>query len=372
MRAVRVLLGSVLLLASCETQGPPAAVEHVPEPSIERSVARPDESTFARIAVFGVWHSSRPFQVCVVDQAGAVYCATPTRGLRLQHVPVLDGSRGISISWEDVCAASNDGDVTCVSRTRWDAPRPQVSGATEVAAANALSCALLAGGDLSCWGWTRAFAPGPTASSVGATHAAPRVVATGVRAFAVGGNHVILESSAGLSCLGPSYFGECGDARSPDSPAAAPVVPGRSDLALDFGTSCALGTEGVWCWGYSDPLDCPLESDGTFELEAAPCRQPEPRVLFPQTPADPYERIAGGRRLLCALTHSRDLQCGSLPSRTMHRVASDVVDFAVAGSAVCFISSDDSVRCESEDPQSPWILERPVADATIDDVHAPD
>jgi hypothetical protein len=313
--------------------------------SSRASVRTPAEADFVRVALGG--SGSSVHTLCAADGVGRVYCVRADRRSLILW-PGLDGVRSLSVSFDEVCGVSANGEVSCDSRFDPFSPTQRARGAVAVAAGGTLTCAHGAGGELRCWGGF------PGADSPEGT---PTLI--GVEDVSVYSRHALVRSADALECFGRNEFGQCTD---------APLYHGRRrvalsgvrDVAVSVRTSCALLDDGVWCWGHTGPVECQLESLDGFVHEALPCRNPEPILVLPM-PSDRYERIAGGRELLCALTRSGDLYCARLGAveSTLHRVSGAVRDFSVSAGTVCFVRADGRIDCAGQVPS--WDLRHPEA-----------
>lgn len=316
----------------------------------------PPTTGFVHIAAEGM--REHLYVVCALDGTGDVYCARALTQ-QLEHVPQLGHAQAISISWDEICAMSERGEVSCVERYRLGDLRHPATDAVALRGGGFRSCALLRGGALTCW---RGH---PDSEPEG-------VVLDDVRDFRVAG-HVLARSGRGLLCLGfgntllsANSHGQCTDAPEGEGGARVLSMPTAIDLAAGDLTSCTLRDDGIWCWGHVDEPECDSDCGWALESAAQRCRRPEPRLISAMPADDPYVRIEGGRELLCASTRGGALRCGAIPSGTLRHVVSGARDFAVAGATLCYVASEGTLHCQREGEPLTWVLTRPEPSGELD------
>lgn len=114
---------------------------------------------------------------------------------------------------------------------------------TQISVSGNNSCGLTTAATIYCWG---AITGGGT----------PTLIAgSGYTYVAVGGAHACALVAGSVSCWGSNLYGQLGRGglTSPGTLVPAPVAGSRTYTALSSGTrtSCAVATDGVYCWGSS-------------------------------------------------------------------------------------------------------------------------
>jgi alpha-tubulin suppressor-like RCC1 family protein len=130
------------------------------------------------------------------------------------------------------------------------------SGVAAIGAGGFVSCALTLAGGMKCWG---SNSDGELGDGSTSPHLVPGDVSgllTGVRAIAVGGQHVCaLTATGGMKCWGRNVDGAVGD--SSNSPRLTPtdvfgLTSGVVAISAGAGHTCAVMTGGYpKCWGYN-------------------------------------------------------------------------------------------------------------------------
>lgn len=131
------------------------------------------------------------------------------------------------------------------------------SGVSQVAAGSADTCVLTTAGGVECWGSNFFGELGDGTNSDSATPVPVTGLGSGVRAIAVGQDHVCaLTAAGGIECWGSNFAGQLGNATTADSATPVPVSGLSSGVvAISAGAdhTCAVASGGVVkCWGADD------------------------------------------------------------------------------------------------------------------------
>lgn len=211
---------------------------------------------------------------CALLQSGAVRCWGKNDRFQLgtaagaapgQPVGGLSGAVQVAAGERHACARTGGGDVYCwgeaaqgqLGGAAGSAPSavavkvPGLSGALQVAAAQASTCAVLQGGVVACVG------AGSLLAGADADPGTPRIVpgVNDASSVAVSATHGCLVRAGGqVACWGRNANGELGTPASAATAAVPVEVPGLGGpvqaVAAGTGFSCALLASGTLaCWG---------------------------------------------------------------------------------------------------------------------------
>lgn len=147
-----------------------------------------------------------------------------------------------------------------------DTPAPVSGGLVfaQLSARGDNTCGLTTTGTIYCWGANHTGQTGSAPSLLAVTTPSP-VAGTGYTFVAVGGSdstkadgpmaHVCALSGTSVSCWGSNRYGQLGRAMAAGtgalSPIPAPVAGSYTALSSGTRTSCAVASDGAYCWGSS-------------------------------------------------------------------------------------------------------------------------
>lgn len=228
---------------------------------------------------------------CVLMLSGTVSCF----GYAGQDGTLGDGSR----EYQVLVSRNPDTYAIRVDGSPWAAtPRavPGLSGATDLATSNEKACAVVAGGQVSCWGWVANPVDGKVVDLPGVTGAKKVFLGQGTSCgifengragcwgfmngslgdgvtttsktpvMAVGLDGDVVDMTAGFGfacavtdaghvwCWGLAQYGSLGigplnGAWMAATPTMVPGLEGVKEISGRYETTCAIASDGVWCWG---------------------------------------------------------------------------------------------------------------------------
>lgn len=188
------------------------------------------------------------------------------------RVEGLSGVRAIAAGASHSCAVVSDG-VECWGRNdsmilgRAALPDDhsatpvrvdELSGDVQAIGAGVFhTCVLTTNGAVKCWGDNTKKQLGAATGSASATPLQVPGLGSGVEAIAVGGDHTCALLNGGVKCWGDGYGGVLGDGNAGAHTRATPydAIPagsGVTAIATSPGTTCAIVSGQIKCWGLAD------------------------------------------------------------------------------------------------------------------------
>lgn len=278
--------------------------------------------------------SAGSFHTCALTSSGGVKCW----GISNQNfqtytavdVPGLSsGVVAIAAGDQHTCALTTQGGVKCwglnskgqigdngpiTYRLTPTDVSGLTSGVTAISAGLLTTCAVTATGGAKCWG-----ANGVGQLGDGTTTDSPIPVdvfglASGVSAIATyNGHSCALTTIGGIKCWGQNNSGQLGTGFPPTSSLipvdvisaqSMPALVGASAIVVNFASSCALNSGGVFCWG--------ANSVGQLGNDSFVFSSNVPVPVLSGTSQPPLAgvtAIATGRNHVCALSSVGTLKC---------------------------------------------------------------
>ncbi len=241
----------------------------------------------------------------------------------------------VSAGYNHSCGLAPDGRAVCWGHDAYGESTVPVERFEAVSAGYLTTCAVTAGGSVMCWGydtWEEALsqAPGPVGRwTVGS-----------------GAHHsCAVASDSKLTCWGAADAGQ-------------DQVPSGTWRQLSIGdaSSCALGTDGITCWGpsaegslpsaaarqvaTSDTFGCAIAADGSLTCWGADdAGQATP-------PAGSFVAVATGGAFGCAIAGDGTLQCwGANDAGQATPPAGTFIALSAGPSTACAIAADGTLQC---------------------------
>jgi alpha-tubulin suppressor-like RCC1 family protein len=311
---------------------------------------------------------------CLLRADGSLWCwgrndrgqlgdgtRTP-RPLPVRVAALVDPARAVATGDAHTCASTETGKVFCWGAgdlgqlgadDRGDHGLPQlvlgVANVSALAAGSDFSCALGDDDGVRCWGDDSV---GQLGDGGGAGSPAPVAVTglgAGIQTLVAQAQHACALTTLGLlTCWGANSDGQIGDgtiaaARVPtlvNDPSATPTrLPAFSSVAVGGAHTCAVATEGLYCWG----ANAQGQVSGTNPGASLPRPTPVPGM----DAIDPVEVTAGAQHT-CVLSAGASVGCWGSNSSDQLGGGTPIGNAAdvVAGAAfTCALGKDGAVFC---------------------------
>lgn len=225
---------------------------------------------------------SPTFGTCMVDENGAVECATSTAISSTQtSASIGDGGTAarpsavrvfnsgfvrVSVGHDFACALRNDASLWCFggsgttypgdnTSTKRTSPTMVAADVTDFSLGNGFACLIKSNKNLYCWGLNNFGQLGnPSLSS---PTLVPSLVASNASSISTGRDHACAVIDSKLKCWGTGSQGQIGDGGSVQRTAPTEVimvnVTSVNEVSVGLHTSCALFDAGsLRCWGAND------------------------------------------------------------------------------------------------------------------------
>lgn len=270
---------------------------------------------------------------------GVVFC-WQAGGALMPVIGVPDGAFEVGVGNRHVCTLDAQKNVSCWGENPWgqlgngtlEAARlptqtVRFGGAKDVAAGGESTCAIDASGEAWCWGqWRLGEGSAPKPERVGLTQ---QVV------IRVGESHeCALATNGAVACWGSNQSGQLGDGTTSSRAEPRPVLDlpaAVAALALGAAHSCALTVVGdVWCWGKNDSGQV-TGSDGL-------------PVLSPVKVQSGKRAIAAGAKRTCAIG-ADGIECWGAPTPSAVLSLGSPEAMALGGGCEICAREANVVRC---------------------------
>lgn len=226
---------------------------------------------------------------------------------------------GIATGGDHTCGIREGNSLWCWGAARYgelgtgataDQDQPQqitkpTAGWASVAAGNYHSCATRNDGTLWCWGYNGDGQAGiGTTTNVARPHQVTTPAGTSWASVTAGDMHTCaVGSDSTLWCWGYNAFGQLGigTTTNADLPqqVTTPAATGWTSVAAGGGTTCALRTHALQCWGANEQGQLGIGTTTNQDL-AQPVRVPTPTG---------WSRLAVGNSRTCATHTGHTLWC---------------------------------------------------------------